>query len=522
MVRERERQKKNIAKKFRAAPPNPKPKRIPPEELSRKESPKAQSFHIVGVGASAGGLEAFTRLLQALPTNTGMGLVLIQHLDPKSDSILTQILSQKTKLPVKEAKDGLAVEPDHVYIMPPNRNMTISGGVLGLSPRTDIRGRHMPIDRFFRSLAEDQKSRAIAVVLSGTASDGAVGLRAIKAEGGITFAQDEKSAKFGGMPHSAAAAGAADFILPPEGIAQELARIGRHPFAGHKIPNAEGRESLIPPNGNGLRAIFTLLKSATGVDFAHYKQATLKRRILRRINLRRMKDLGDYAKFLEDNPGEVEALYHDLLIHITGFFRDPEAFAALADKVFPEITRNRGLRESPVRVWVPGCSTGEEAYSLAIALMEFLGRKAREIPIQIFATDIFEEAINKARTGRYPEAISSDLSAERLDRFFVKMDGGYQVSKFIREMCVFAKHDLTKDLPFSNVDLVSCRNVMIYLGQESQRRAMAAFHYSLKPAGFLLLGKSEAMGRFPDLFAPVDGKHKVYSKKPGPGRPWGL
>ncbi len=508
----------------RTSPGQPKPKTpIFPNSPEKRTSPKAKPLTIVGIGASAGGLEAFTQLLRTLPADTGMAFVLIQHLDPKHESMLTQILSQRTKMPVNEADDQMATKPDHVYIMPPNRNMTISGGVLGLRPRNEARGQHLPIDRFFRSLAEDQKSQAIGVVLSGTASDGALGLRAIKAEGGITFAQDEKSAKFGGMPHSAVSAGGADFVLPPEGIAKELARISGHPLPSSKImapANAGRTEDPILPNGDGLAAIFTLLRSATGIDFTQYKQATPKRRILRRMTLRRMKDIKDYLKHLEDNPAEVKALYHDLLIHVTGFFRDPKTFAALAEKVFPEIIKNRGPKESPVRVWVPGCSTGEEAYSLAMALVEFLGRKAVDIPIQIFATDIVEEAINHARAGRYPETIAADVSSERLERFFVKMDGHYQVGKFIREMCVFAKHDLTRDPPFSNLDLISCRNVLIYLGQEAQKRAMAVFHYALRPAGFLFLGKSEAIGRFPDLFASMDRKYKIYSKKPSPARPY--
>ncbi len=492
-----------------------------PKSPEKKRPPKARPLTIVGIGASAGGLEAFTQLLRTLPTDTGMAFVLIQHLDPKHESMLTQILSQRTKMPVNEANDGLAVEPDHVYILPPNKNMTISGGVLSLRPRTEACGQHMPVDHFFHSLAEDQKSHAIGVILSGTASDGALGLKAIKAEGGITFAQDEKSAKFGGMPHSAVAAGAVDFILPPEGIAKELVRISGHHLPSSEImaPQKAGwTENSIVPNGNGLGTIFTLLRAATGVDFTHYKQATPKRRISRRMTLRRMKDIKDYVKYLEDNPAEVEALYQDLLIHVTSFFRDSETFAALTDRVFPEITKNRGPQQRPVRVWVPGCSTGEEAYSLAMALVEFLEKKAVNIPIQIFATDIFDGAINKARAGRYPENIASDLSSGQLERFFVRMDGGYQVSKFIREMCVFAKHDLTRDPPFSKLDLISCRNVLIYLGNELQRRAMAVFHYALQPAGFLLLGKSEAIGRFPDLFASVDRKYKIYSKKPSPGR----
>jgi two-component system CheB/CheR fusion protein len=491
-----------------------------PEPPENHRLPIAKPLTIVGIGASAGGLEAFTQLLRSLPADTGMAFVLVQHLDPKHESMLTQILSQRTKMPVYEVKDGMAAEPDHVYIIPPNTDMTISGGVLALAPRTQVRGHHMPVDHFFHSLAEDQKSKAVGVILSGTASDGSLGLKAIKAEGGITFAQDEKSAKYGGMPHSAAAASAADFILPPEGIARELVRISLPPYLPTEdgaLKNAGKAGDRILPNGNGLGGIFAILKSATGVDFTHYKQATPKRRILRRMALRRIENIKDYGRYLEDNPAEGEALCQDILIHVTGFFRDPETFAALADQVFPEMMKNRGPQR-PVRVWVPGCSTGEEAYSLAIALVEFLGKKATNIPIQIFATDILDGAIHKARAGRYPENIASALSPERLERFFVRMDGGYQVSKSIREMCVFAKHDLTSDPPFSNLDLISCRNVLIYLGIELQRRAMAVFHYALQPAGFLLLGKSEAIGRFPDLFASVDRKYKIFSKKPSPAR----
>ncbi|HVP79463.1 MAG TPA: chemotaxis protein CheB [Thermodesulfobacteriota bacterium] len=510
----------------RTSPPKPKSKTNPPTKSPEKGLAEGKPLTIVGVGASAGGLEAFTQLLRNLPSNTGMAFVLVQHLDPKHESMLTQLLSQRTKMPVSEAKDGMAVEPDHVYIIPPNRDMTISSRVLGLALRTEVRGHHMPIDQFFHSLAEDQKSRAIGVILSGTASDGAQGLRAIKAQGGITFAQDEKSAKYGGMPHSAVEAGAVDLILPPEGIARELVRISRHPYAqAYPLAELPAKAGMLPggirtgdtfeKNGDDLAKIFSLLQSSAGVDFTYYKRATVKRRILRRMALLRLEDRKDYVKYLRDNPSEVEALYHDVLINVTGFFRDPETFEALGEKVFPEITRNRGP-QAPIRIWVPGCSTGEEAYSVAISLVEFLGKKAAKIPVQIFATDLSDRAINNARTGRYPESIARDFSPERLERFFVKADGSYQVSKSIREVCVFAKHDVTRDPPFSNLDLISCRNVMIYMGPVLQKRAMAFFHYALKPTGFLLLGKSEAIGRFPDLFAVADRKYKIYSKKPVP------
>ena len=505
----------------RTSPGQPKSKTpTSPNSAENERLPKAKPLTIVGIGASAGGLEAFTQFLRNLPASTGMAFVLVQHLDPKRESMLTQILSQRTKMPVNEVKDGMAVEPDHVYVIPPNTDMTISGGILTLELRPEVRGHHLPVDHFFHSLAEDQKNNAIGVILSGTASDGALGLKAIKAEDGITFAQDEKSAKYGGMPHSAVAASAVDFILPPEGIAKELVRISLHPYPPAKaraLNNAGKADAPFLPNGNELGEVFAILKSTSGVDFSHYKQATPKRRILRRMALRRIQNIKDYVKYLEDNPAEGEALCQDILIHVTGFFRDPETFAALADKVFPEIIKNRGPQR-PIRVWVPGCSTGEEAYSLAIALVEFLGKNATNIPIQIFATDILDGAIHKARAGRYLESIASGLSPERLERFFVRMDGGYQVSKSIREMCVFAKHDLTRDPPFSNLDLISCRNVLIYLGTELQRRVMAVFHYALRPAGFILLGKSEAIGGFPILFASVDRKYKIYSRKQSPTR----
>src|SRR5512140_350629 len=495
--------------------------RDPGAKSPRRKPSREKPAAIVGIGASAGGLEAFTRLLTALPAKTGLSFVLIQHLDPKRESVLAQILSQKTIMPVSEATDRAVLERDHVYIMPPNRDMTISKGILGLRPRTEMRGMHMPVDRFFRSLAEDQKSRAIGVVLSGTASDGALGLKAIKAEGGISFAQDEGSAKFGGMPHSAVAAGAADFVLPPEGIAQELARISGRAFPLMKgAAPSDDREAgrSLRPIGSSMGRIFALVMARTGVDFSQYKPATPKRRVLRRMALRRIAEIGGYVRYLEKDPSELEALYQDLLIHVTSFFRDPGAFAALASKVFPQILRSR-QGAGPVRSWVPGCSSGEEAYSLAIAFVEFLGNKAAAVPIQIFATDILETSIDSARSGKYPESAVTDLSQERLERFFVKLDGHYQVSKNIRELCVFAKHDLTKDPPFSNLDLISCRNVLIYLGADAQARTIGNFHYALHPGGFLLLGQSEAISRFPNLFDAVDRKNKIFSRKPGLARP---
>ncbi|HTS24533.1 MAG TPA: chemotaxis protein CheB [Bryobacteraceae bacterium] len=476
-------------------------------ELSVRGTP----YPIVGIGASAGGFEAFRDLLKALPSDTGLALVLVQHLDPEHESMLARLLANATVMPVAEVEEGMAVEPNHVYVIPPNKIMGISNGTLHLTARLEPTAKHLPIDYFLHSLAEDQGNRAIGVILSGTASDGALGLKAIKTEGGVTFAQDIKSAKYDGMPRSAIATGCVDLVLPPEAIAGELARIGRHPYLGMTPPVQSAEPAT--ESDDELHKIFVVLQKATGVNFTYYKYATIKRRIARRMLLNKLESLQQYLQFLHQNPAEPAALYEDILIHVTGFFREPEAYQALADRVFPEILDKRPPGES-VRVWVPGCSTGEEVYSIAMALVECLGERVRSIPIQIFGTDISEGSIAKARVGMYSENSLGGVSPERLRRFFVKMEGSFQITKSLREMCIFARQDLAQDPPFSRLDLISCRNVLIYMGPVLQKKVMAMFHYALKPAGFLIQGKSESLHGFVDLFTVIDREHKIYSKRP--------
>ena len=358
------------------------------------------------------------------------------------------------------------------------------------------------------SLAAAQGSRAIGVVLSGTGSDGTLGLKAIKAEGGLTFAQDERSARYSGMPHSALAL--ADFVLAPEAIAAELARISRHPYVSHAVPPRHDEDE-----DTGIAAILTTLRAAVGVDFALYKPGTIRRRITRRMLLQRVTGLGTYADYLRQHPEEVQALYDDLLIQVTGFFRDPEGFEALKQSVFPGLVDARSA-DDPIRIWVPGCATGEEAYSLVICILEFLETAGRSLPIQIFATDVSPTAIARARRGAFSSSIEHEVSTDRLRRFFTKVDGRYQVSKAIRDVGVFAPQDLTRDPPFSRLDLISCANVLIYLSAALQERVIPIFHYALKSTGFLRLGHSESVGRFMNLFAVVDRKHKIYARKPGP------
>ena len=479
------------------------------DEVSVSEQPGDNLFPIVGIAASAGGLEAFIELLTYLPVDTGMAFVLIQHLAPDHKSLLTEILAKKTKMPVSEVVDGVIVEPNHVYIIAPNTKMILAQGMLRLAARQKVEGKYMPGDAFFTSLAAEQGSKAIAVILSGGDGDGSLALTDIKAAGGVTFAQCEGTAKFDSMPNTAVATGNVDFILPPQKIAEELALLVLHPFIARQ-PTAILVENS-PQSQKGMQLIFALLKSSTGVDFSQYKLATIARRMQRRMLLYKLEKLEDYAQHLQKNEAEVKALYAEILIHVTGFFRDPLAFQQLTQS-FPIITQNK-TANSPIRIWVAGCSTGEEAYSIAICLLEFLGEKSLHLLIQIFATDISETAIELARTGVYSGLQMADVSPERRDRFFTKLEsGGYRISKAVRELCVFARQDLSSDPPFANLDLVSCRNVMIYLAESLQKQLLSVFHYSLNSKGILMLGNSESTGQHSQLFAVVDKKHRIYTK----------
>jgi len=495
-------------------------------EIVTEESPRptAKPFPIVGIGASAGGYEAFAEFLAKIPKNSGMAFVLVQHLDPKHKSRLSELLGHSTKVPVLEAENDMEVEPDHVYVIPENTNMTISGGRLRLSPRQERESPPMPIDVFFRSLAQHQQERAIAVVLSGTGTDGTLGVEAVKGEGGITFAQDDRSAKYFGMPGSAISAGSVDFVLAPAAMAAELARIATHPYVGRAArggfkprPRAAVEplelEKLLSERSQELQTVFGLLRARNGVDFSFYKHSTLKRRIIRRMILHKIDTIANYIRFLEKDPGEVDALFKDLLINVTSFFRDAQAFQSLKSKVFPRLIKAHA-DDLPLRMWVCGCATGEEAYSLAMSVMEYFEQSKTHRQVQIFATDISDTGIEKARAGIYPENISQDVSSERLRRFFSKVNGNYQVHKSICDMCVFARQNVLVDPPFSNLDLICCRNVLIYFGPLLQRRIVPIFHYALRQTGYLMLGNSETIGPSADLFTLVNKKYKIYSKRP--------
>jgi two-component system CheB/CheR fusion protein len=459
----------------------------------------------VGVGASAGGLEAFKELLEHIPADAGITFLYVQHLQADQPSLLLDILRHSTPLEVREAEEGLRLEPNHVYVIPRGADMAVKNDCLTLVPRPGKRVPHMPVDHLFRSLAEDQNSRAIGVVLSGGGTDGTLGLKAIKTEDGITFAQDEKTARHHSMPRAAVAEGAADHVLPPAEIARQLLRIARHPYPSQPEPPA-----VAPEEDGGIDKIIQLLRARTDMDFSHYKRNTIVRRVRRRMALRGYEHLQEYLHHLEERPAELQELYQDFLIRVTRFFRDEEVFEALKGLVYPALIKDRSAN-SAIRLWVAGCSTGEEVYSLAMALMEFLGERSLSVPIKILATDVNEAALEKARAGVYVENIELDVSPERLRRFFAKVNGHYQVGKVIRDMCVFSKHNLTNDPPFSRLDLVSCRNLLIYLDAPLQKRVLPLLHYALNPGGFLLLGSSETVGSL-DLFTAVDTKHRIYSK----------
>jgi two-component system CheB/CheR fusion protein len=499
------------------APDNSESEKLPPApELPRGplgEGDGHSPFPVVGIGASAGGLEAISQLLSGMPTNTGMAFVVVQHLDPRHESRLPELLARATRMPVLEAAHGLAVRPNHVYVIPPNTKMALAQGILHVTPREERRGPHLPIDFLFRSLAEDQQARAVAVVLSGTGSDGTQGLCEIKAQGGITFAQDEKTAAHPGMPQSAVASGCVDFVLPPEQLARRLGEIGGHPYLAPAPPKPDGE----PHAQENYQKILGAVRAVTGVDFSHYRDTTIKRRIMRRMAVNTQQSLTEYAERLKTEPAEVEALYQDLLINVTSFFRDPELFEALKTSVFPEVIKGKSPAQ-PFRIWSPGCSTGQEAFSLAMTLIEFYDNRPVRPPIQIFATDLDQNGLDKARGGLFPEGIEGEMSAERLRRFFHREDHMYRIDKSIRDMCVFARHNVTADPPFSHLDMISCRNVLIYLTTPLQRRILSAFHYALNIPGFLALGSAETVGEFGDQFELADRPHRIYSKKSSHGR----
>jgi two-component system CheB/CheR fusion protein len=474
-------------------------------------APFVYRFPVVGIGASAGGLTAFLALLESLPTNTGMAFVLVQHLSPQHESILPELLRKATAMPVLEATEGLELTPDHVYVSPPGVCLTLSQGVLHLAPRKAQRQRLRIIDDFLISLAKAAPGRAIGVILSGTGADGTRGLQAIHAAGGTTLVQEPASAHFDGMPWSAIAAGCVDHILSPEAIAGTLAQLANlAPLPAP--PTVPSEPSRVPLAEQGLQRVFQLLRDAVGVDFTHYKPTTIHRRLERRMFLSKTGNLDDYVRYLEKNPAEIELLHQDLLIHVTSFFRDPATFEALQQTVFPELFRERPA-DLPFRLWVPGCSTGEEVYSLVISLMEYLGAAAATTPLQVFATDLSGAAIEQARAGIYPASIAASLSPDRLRRFFVKADGGYQIQKFVRAQCVFAQQNLVSDPPFSRMDLISCRNVLIYLGPVLQKKVLPILHYALQPGGVLVLGSTETVGASADLFSLLDKRNRIFRKK---------
>jgi two-component system CheB/CheR fusion protein len=483
--------------------------------ISKMAGPLVKStnlFPVVGIGASAGGLDAFKKLLKAIPVDSGMAYVLVQHLAPSHESMLPEILQKVTSIPVLEITNDIKVEPNHIYVIPSNKMMLATDGVLLLAPRPEKSKseRNLPIDLFFTSLAEVHQAEAIGVVLSGTATDGTLGLKAIKDHGGITFAQDEASAAYQGMPHSAAQAGVVDFIMPPEKIPQKLLEVTNILYSNG------GDELNLPQQDEDIfKQILSLLRIRKGTDFTYYKQTTIRRRIFRRMAINKSEVPGSYLKYLRENKAEQDFLYQDLLIPVTNFFRDPKTFDNLCESVFPLILKNKIPGET-IRIWIAGCSTGEEAYSVAICFKEFLGERLEKV--QIFATDISEPAIIKARSGIYTKNDVDGLTPQRLQEFFTKSNGSYQVNKTIRDMCVFAVHNFLKDPPFGKMDFISCRNVLIYMEPYLQKKAMTTFHYSLNPKGFLLLGKSETTAGVPELFTSASKSDKLFNRKDVPSK----
>ena len=484
------------------------------KKATEKKVLSTNAFPVVGIGASAGGLDAFKKLLKAIPEDSGMAYVLVQHLDPSHESLLPDLLQKVTNIPVLEISDEIKVEPNHIYVIPSNKMMVANDGVLQLTSRLakTKNERHLPIDLFFTSLAEVHQTHAIGVVLSGTASDGTLGLKAIKDHGGITFAQDEASAAYEGMPNSAVQAGVVDFILSPDKMPQKILELS-------KSMNGNGGDgqTLLQEDEDVFKQIISLLRIGKGTDFTYYKQTTIRRRILRRMALNKNEKPTAYLNYIRENKTEQDALYQDLLIPVTTFFRDQKIFDHLSETVFPHLLKNK-IAGVPIRIWVAGCSTGEEAYSIAICFKEFLGDRQEEVQIQIFATDISEPALAKARLGIYTKDDVAGVTPRQLKEFFTKTNGDFQINKSMRDMLVFALHNFLKNPPFGKMLFISCRNVLIYMEQYLQKKALTTFHYALNPKGLLLLGKSETVSSVPDLFASADKQDKLFLRKDVPSK----
>jgi len=483
-------------------------KKVKKEKKAIAVQKQAAGFPIVGIGASAGGLEALETFFSHMPHDSNIAFVVIQHLSPRHKSIMGSLLAKCTEMEVLEMQDGMKIHPNRVYLNPADKNVVIINGALQLMIPVKTGSINLPIDCFFRSMAEDLGEKAICIILSGTATDGTLGLKAVKGEGGIAMVQDPESAKYDGMPRSAIATGVVDFILSVEKIPGELIKYVRAPYIGapKKIRVADDKF------GNYVQKVFSLIRTATGHDLSHYKQTTIRRRIERRMAVHQIDRMSNYVKYLQETPAEVDILFKDMLIGVTNFFRDPDAFSVLKDEVFPSILKAKEP-ESSIRIWTVGCSTGEEAYSIAILLSEAMDTLRHHLNIQIFASDIDAQAIDHARAGIYPDSIAADVSQERLHKFFVKEDNTYTVKKQLREMIIFATQNVIKDPPFSKIDLVSCRNLLIYMDSELQKKVLPLCHYTLNPEGILFLGPSESIGEFTDLFQPVDSKWKIFKRK---------
>jgi Methylase of chemotaxis methyl-accepting proteins len=474
-----------------------------------KSNPKDEKrIPVVGVGSSAGGLEALGKMFQNMPIDSGVGFVLIQHLDPSHKSSMAELLRRYTKMEVLEIEDGMCVEPNKLYVTPPNKNVGIINGILHLDVPKEPHGLRRPIDFFFQSLAEDMEEYAIGIILSGFGSDGTIGMRGIKSMGGMLIAQDPESAVSGSMPSSAIDTDLVDYIAPPEKIADNLIsyvkRLGKRP---PKRVIGKDEETT-----SSLQKILILIRNRTGHDFSLYKESTINRRIARRMNVHQIDKVPDYLKYIQQHSKEINTLFKELLINVTSFFRDPEAFKIFEKHLKSEVL-DKKMDGERVRVWIPGCSTGEEVYSIAMIIQEYIDESGKHLEVQLFGTDIDDDAINTARTATYPSTIVTNVNSDRLKRFFTKKGEGYRVNKNIREMAIFAPHDVLINPPFSKLDAISCRNVLIYMNKDAQKKMLSAFNYALKPRGILFLGPSESISNFVESFKTLDNKWKIYKSK---------